>query len=553
MKSSMAYRIAAALAGLAGVVALAAYPKDKDGKPAPAPLFDQLGSYERDVSTKDPLAQRYFNQGMMFLWGFNHHEAVRSFKAAAELDPQLAIAWWGVAFAHGPNINAPMEEGARPPALAALDQARALARHGSNWERAWIEALGARYLEKPDTDQAELNVAYAKAMQDVARRFPDDLDTAVLHADAVMNTMAWDYWLADRTTPKPETREIIAALEAVLAQDPHHPGANHALIHLVEAGPEPAQGLASAERLRFYAPDAGHLVHMPSHIFMRTGMYQEAALANERAAKADRAYITSCQVQGFYPGMYYPHNEHFLWWAYTFQGRKADSVEKAGKIVALASSPICGTPVAEKQRFTHLSLLTAVRFGDAEAILAATEPPEAEPLDRVMWHWARATAYSARGDAAAATREANATREIAGGEAVAAMDNVYLPAIKIAGIAARLAEGRAALARGETEAGLGALREAVALEDAMPYMEPAFWFYPTRHTLGAALLGLGRADEAAAVFREDLKVWPENGWALHGLALALEKQGDAPGAAAARKRFEQAWQQADVAPTLAMY
>lgn len=542
-----------AVAGLAGLVAVASYPDGENEERLPAPLFDRLGSYERRVSTREPRAQRYFNQGMMFLWGFNHNEAVRSFTAAATVDPKLAMAWWGVAFAHGPNINAPMEDGARSPALVALEKARALARHGSEWERAWIEALEKRYSEDKDADQAELNLGYAKAMGEVARRFPEDLDAAALHADAVMNTMAWDYWLEDKVTPKPETREIIEAIEAVLRKEPNHPGANHALIHLVEAGPEPARALPSAERLKFYAPDAGHLVHMPSHIFMRTGMYQEAALANERAAKADRAYIAACQVQGFYPGMYYPHNEHFLWWAYTFQGRKAESLEKAAEIVALASSPMCGTPVAEKQRFTHLALLTAVRFADWEAILASAQPPAEEALDRVMWHWARATAYSARGDAEASSREAKAARELADGGAVAAMDNVYLPAINIAGIAAHLAEVRAALARGETEAGVAALHEAVALEDAMPYMEPAFWFYPTRHTLGAVLLELGRAAEAAEVFRADLRVWPENGWALNGLALALEKQGSAVEATAVRKRFAEAWRYADVAPALAMY
>ncbi|HYD85611.1 MAG TPA: hypothetical protein VEA63_16200, partial [Opitutus sp.] len=349
------------------------------------------------------------------------------------------------------------------------------------------------------------------------------------------------------------TREIIALIERVLKERPDHPGANHALIHLVEAGPEPARGLASAEQLKFYAPDAGHLVHMPSHIFMRTGLYHEAALANERAAKADRGYITECQIQGFYPGMYYPHNEHFLWWAFTFEGRRAEAFAKAGEIVTLANSPMCGTPIAEKPRFTHLRLLTAVRFADWDSILAEAEPAKEEALDRVMWHWARATALAALGDAEKADHEAAAARALADGEGVKAMDNAYLPAIKIAGIAAQLAEGRAALARGEAESALTALRAAVALEDAMPYMEPAFWFYPTRHTLGAALLSLDRADEAATVFRDDLRYWPDNGWALNGLALALEKQGDKEAAAKTRRRFEKAWQHADVQPTLAMY
>ncbi|MEO7600124.1 MAG: hypothetical protein ABIV50_14405, partial [Opitutus sp.] len=399
----------------------------------------------------------------------------------------------------------------------------------------------------------QLNAAYATAMGELARQYPKDLDAATLHADAVMNTMAWDYWLADKVTPKAETREIIAAIEAILKKNPDHPGANHALIHLVEAGPQPATALASAEKLKFYAPDAGHLVHMPSHIFMRTGFYHEAALANERAANADLAYIAECRAQGFYPGMYYPHNQHFLWWAYTFEGRRAEAYAKSAEIVKLANSPMCGTPVAEKQRFTHLHLLTAVRFGDWKSILAAAEPPVGEALDRVMWHWARATAYSANAESEAAAREASAARALAKGEAVAAMDNPYLPAIKIADLAAHLAEARAALARRATEDALTSLRAAVAVEDAMPYMEPAFWFYPTRHTLGAVLLSAGRADEAADVFRSDLRYWPKSGWSLHGLALALEKKGDAKEAAAVRKEFDAAWKYADVQPSLAMY
>lgn len=518
-----------------------------------APLFDRLGPYTKPVSTRDPLAQRYFDQGMMFLWGFNHREAIRSFTAAATRDAGLAMAWWGVAFAHGPNINAPMEDGALPPAQAALHKARSLARRAAPWERDYIEALGTRYAERPGVDQNQLNAAYAEAMRAVAQRYPRDLDAAVLYADAVMNTMAWDYWQADKVTPKPATREIVELVEAVLRQDPQHPGANHALIHLLEAGPSPGRALASAEALKSYAPDAGHLVHMPSHIFMRTGRYHAAALANERAAESDRAYIAACRVQGFYPGMYYPHNEHFLWWAYTFEGRQADARAKAAAIIGLATSPLCGTPVAEKPRFTHLHLLTAVRFGDGDAILTAPEPAAAEALDRVMWHWARATALAQRGDAHGAGREAKAARELAGGPAVAAMDNAYLPAVKIAEIAALLAEGRAAFARRDTKEAVRAFRAAVELEDRIPYMEPAFWFYPTRHTLGATLLAAGRTAEAIEVFRADLRIWPENGWSLHGLVRALEQQGDTAELPAVRAQFEAAWRHADIRPNLAHY
>lgn len=526
---------------------------EPDRTTGPAPLFKRLGDYTKKVSTRNPLAQDYFDQGMMFIWGFNHIEAIRSFEAAATIDPNLAIAWWGVSFAHGPNINALMEDDAVPPALVALEKARALASNASSWERDFIDALATRYSTSPGSSQEQLNANYARAMAEVAGTHPNDRDAAVLHVDAVMNTMAWDYWLPDRTTPKPETQNILNILDRVLKADPDHPGANHALIHLVEAGPDPARGLRSAERLKFYAPDAGHLVHMPSHIFMRTGFYQEAVLANERAAQSDRNYIAACQAQGFYPGMYYPHNEHFLWWAFTFQGRRDEAFAKAREIVRLANSPMCGTPIAEKPRFTHLNLLTAVRFGDWDAISEEGEPPVEEPLDRVMWHWARATMFAAQLDADAAMREAGAARELAGGGAIAAMDNPYLPAIQIAQIAANLAEGRALTARRETDRAIEAFRAAVAIEDSMPYMEPAFWFYPTRQTLGAALVSTGQPAKAAEVFREDLRIWPENGWSLHGLALALEKLGETAEAGVVRARFRGAWGHADVQPGLAMY
>jgi tetratricopeptide (TPR) repeat protein len=251
--------------------------------------------------------------------------------------------------------------------------------------------------------------------------------------------------------------------------------------------------------------------------------------------------------------MYYPHNEHFLWWAYTFEGRSKEAFGKARRLVQLTASPMCGSPLAEKPRFTHLHLLTAVRFGDWRAIENAPEPPAAEALDRVMWHWARATMWAARSRPEMAASEAVAARELAKSDALAAMDNAYLPAIKIAEIAAHLAEGRALLARRATDEALTAFRAAVELEDAMPYMEPAFWFYPTRQTLGAVLLAAGRAAEAAVVFREDLRAWPDNGWSLHGLALALEKQGEAAAAATLRTRFRAVWARADIQPSLAMY
>ncbi len=521
-----------------------------DRRSGPAPLFSGLGDYEKPVSTDSELAQRYFNQGMMFVYGFNHKEAIRSFEAAATVDPKLAIAWWGASFAHGPNINAAMESDAVSPAIEALRKAQSLAEGASDWERGYIEALAERYSDNPDADQTALNTKYAEAMRKLSKAYPDDLDAATLFADSMMNTMAWDYWLADKKTPKPATMEVMTLLESVIERSPDHPGANHALIHIVEAGPEPQRGLHSAESLRFYAPDAGHLVHMPAHIFMRVGQYHEAVLANERAAESDWKYISQCNAQGFYPGLYYPHNEHFLWWALTFEGQQKYAMEKATEIAELAGSPICGIPVLEKPRFTHLPLITAVRFSDWAHVMDTPEPEESEALDRVMWHWARATAYAGMEDSDGAVYHAKATREIANSQAVADMENVSLPTTVIARIAANLAEGRAHAAFGDNFEAIVSYERAVDAEDSMPYMEPAFWFYPTRQTLGAALLAVGRSEEAEMSFREDLVVWPLNGWSLYGLAASLDEQGRKDEAAVVQSEFDEAWQYADTMPEL---
>jgi tetratricopeptide (TPR) repeat protein len=538
------------------IVALSVHANPPDAA-RPAPLFDGLGSHSHPVSTQNALAQRYFDQGLMFLYGFNHYEAIRSFEAAAALDPECAMAWWGVAFAHGPNINAPMESTAVPPAWIALERARSSAPRATPRERAYIEALTTRYAEDPAKgagDRAELDHAYAEAMRKVATQFPDDLDARTLFADAVMNTMAWDYWLPDRITPKPATLEISRVIEDVLARDPDHPGANHAYIHLIEAGPEPWRALPSADRLQTLAPSAGHLVHMPAHIYIRTGRYDAAVETNRRAVIADRGYIAQCQAQGFYPGMYYPHNLHFIWYALSFTGQAEDCIAAAQQVVAFATSPLCGTEVAEKPRFMHLPLLAQVRFGRWSDILATNAPDgETTPLDHAMWHYARTLAFAAQGDGAAATRESAALDEIIQSGKIAALDNPYLPASGIAEIAQHVAAAKAAGARGDVTQQLARLRQAVAAEQALPYMEPAFWYYPTRQSLAAALLAHGQAKEAESVFRDDLREFPRNGWSLHGLAAALQAQDRADEAQLVSREAATAWARADSKPDLQWY
>lgn len=513
----------------------------------PAPLFEELGGHVHTISTRSAEAQRYFSQGLMLLYNFNHQEAIRSFRAAAALDPDCAMAHWGEAFAYGPHINAPMAEASIPLAWAALQEAVKRKEHASPSEQAYIDALTKRYAA-PDSPQerASLDQAFADAMRTVADAYPDDHDAAVCYVDAVMNTMPWDYWQPGKQQPKPVIADAIRRIEAVLARVADHPGANHLYIHLVEAGPEPARGLPSAARLRRYAPAAGHLVHMPSHIFVRVGQYQDAVEANEEAAKADRRYIAACQVQGFYPGAYYPHNLHFLWFAKLFQGRAEESLEAAKQVAAYALSPLCGTTVVEKPRFTWLPLVTQLRFGRWDDVLAASEPPETQPYDRAIWHYARARAFAAKGDAAAAAAEANLLEKLADSEGVKSVDNPAFPATPTLAVARHIAQASVAAARGEHERRIERLRQAVEAEHALPYMEPSFWWYPTRQTLAAALLELGRAAEAEREFRADLAEFPRNGWSLFGLSAALRAQQKSEAATLVEREFAAAWDKSDV-------
>ncbi|MBL9203877.1 MAG: hypothetical protein JNN01_02230 [Opitutaceae bacterium] len=514
----------------------------------PAPLFDQLGSHHHPITTRSQEAQRYFDQGLLLLFNFNHKEAIRSFQAVAALDPDCAMAHWGEAFAHGPHINAPMFDEAIAPAWAALQAALALRSKASPREQAYIDALAKRYVApgRPH-DRAALNQAFADAMKAVVDAHPDDADATVLFVDAVMNTTPWDYWQSNRTDPKPVIADALRRIDRVLARQPDHPGANHLNIHLVEAGPDPARGLPSASRLRRYAPAAGHLVHMPSHIYIRVGQYQDAVESNLEAARADRQYISACRVQGFYPGVYYPHNLHFLWFAHLFQGQAQASLEAANQVASYALSPLCGTPVFEKPRFTWLPLVTQLRFGRWDAVLDQVEPPADQPFDRAIWRYARARAYAARSDAAAAQRELEALEKLAESAEVKAVDNPAFPASPTLQVARHLARASVAQAKGDRATQIAQLREAVAAEHALPYMEPSFWWYPTRQTLAAALAQAGRWAEAEQEFRLDLEEFPRNGWSLFGLLHCLRSQKKDDAAAMVETEFKRAWSHSDVA------
>lgn len=529
-------------------VALPALSQNAASEKLPGPLFDGLGDLQHPVTVKSKQAQRYFDQGMRLVFGFNHKEAIRSFRSAAHLDPQCAMAYWGIAYAYGPHVNKPMDGSDTTNAWAALQLAVAAKAGATEKEHAYITALEKRYQAAHQNDRLALDQAFAAAMRDLAKQYPDDLDAQVIFAESLMNTMPWDYWTRDRT-PKPETEEILAALRFVMSRYPAHPGANHFYIHAVEAGPSPEVGLPAADRLRDTITSAGHLVHMPSHIYMRVGQYADAVTANERAVKADRDYIRTCRALGFYPGVYYPHNIHFLWWAQLFEGRSKDAVRTADQAAAYALDNYCGPSKAvEAPRLRHLPWLTLSRFGRWDEILAVSQPPNTNDflVDRALWHFARGLAFAAKKDAAAAEREQQALAAIVSSDAAKAVNSPIFPATDMMTVSSHWLAGKVAGAKGDTRAMVEHLERAVAAEDAIPYMEPSFWPVPVRPTLGAALLEAGDAAKAEAVFREDLRRWPRHAWSLFGLEQALRQQGKAQSADLVQREFNAAWKRADV-------
>lgn len=545
--------VAACLATLASTPAARGNTQPPADLAQPAPLFDNLGRHTHPITTRHPQAQRYFNQGMVLLYGFNHDEAIRAFHAAASLDPKTPMPHWGIAYAHGPNINRPMDDTAVPKAWAALQQAKSLAANGNPREQAYIAALEHRYAQQPPQDRAPLDRAYAEAMRELMRRFPDDLDAATLFAEAVLDTMPWDYWQPDRR-PKPATQEAIAVIRNVLRRDPDHPGALHFFIHLIEPGPTPEDALAAADRLRALNLGAAHLVHMPSHIYLRTGQYADAIEVNRLAAAMDKQYIRDCRAQGFYPAAYYPHNLHFLWFAQMMVGASRDSLATAREIMKLEQDVRCGpSALVEAPRFRHLALITHARFGQWAELAAEPEPARDQPLDRAAWHYTRAVADLATRKVDSAAAHLQQLSNLAASDSLKALDNPALPATSIVGVAQRLLAGRLALARGETSRGIDHLRAAVQLEDEIPYMEPPYWHAPVRQTLGAALLAADHAVDAEAVFRADLERNPRNAWSLFGLIRSLRDQGRTEAAEAVEREFKGTWIAADTRPDLAWY
>jgi tetratricopeptide (TPR) repeat protein len=515
----------------------------------PATLATGLGDIYHPVSTKNPEAQKFFDQGLAYLFGFNHEEAVRSFTQAAKLDPELAMAYWGSALALGSNYNLQAEGPSLLRAYTNLQKAVELAPKASAPERAYIEALSKRYSNDLRTDANKLASDYRFAMKELVRRYPDDLDAATLYAESMMNLRPWKLWTADGK-PAEDTLEIVAVLENVLKRNPNHSGANHYYIHAVEASPDVRRAYESAARLGKIAPKAGHLVHMPSHIYIRTGDYAEAAQSNADAIVADRDYITQTGAQGVYTMMYYNHNIHFLAAANAMKGRYEDSLKSARELEANVKPHLKDMPMLEM--FMPYVTVTKIRFGRWDDILKTEKPDIQLKITTVYWHFARGLAFTGTGQLSNADTE---LKELQGLSKTVPADAPIgnSLAVDVLKVAELTLSGKITFARGEKVKGIDLLRQAVSAEDRVGYNEPPDWDLPVREVLGGVLLLNGQAAEADKVFRaeiEKIEKHPRNGRALFGLAESLSQQGQTSSAQMVQREFEHAWANADVKLTV---
>ena len=505
------------------------------------PLWDGLGAVSYKITTSNPAAQTYFDQGLRLTYAFNHGEAQRAFRKAQKLDPECAMCFWGEALVLGPNINLPMQGEALAPAFAAAQQARTLAANASPREQALIAALSARYAEDPKADRTALDAAYAAAMGKVAAEFPEDNEIAVLYAESVMDVSPWNYWQPGGREPNPQSVAIVPTLERVLARDPNHPGAIHYYIHAVEASDRPERAEPHADRLRGAIPGAGHLVHMPSHIYYRVGRYLDALSDNKTAVAVDEKYLAATGApMGVYRLGYYPHNVHFVIASAQMAGDGPVVIAAAEKLRGLIPDEIARgiamtQPVKAAPYFAH------AQFSAPDAILALPDPGDAIPYEKAMWHYARGVAHVARHDLAAADAETNAIEALERTADFSLLDKSGVPAHDALKLARAMVQGRVAQAQGDTKTAIERFEQAAALQDGLPYMEPPYWYYPVRQTLAAALLQAGRLDEAEDQFRRALKRAPNNGWSYYGLSELYRARGDADAVRKAEAELAKTW------------
>ncbi|MCC5606486.1 hypothetical protein LC612_06700 [Nostoc sp. CHAB 5834] len=503
----------------------------------PYTLISGVGTIHHPVSTSNPQAQEFFDQGLNLIYAFNHDEAVRSFQHAAKLDPHLAIAYWGIALALGPNINLAIDPNRELAAYQAVQQALALSTQASAEERDYITALAKRYSQDPNADLYQLALYYAKAMATLVKRYPDDLDAATLYAESLMDLHPWQHWTKDGK-PQPDTEEIVGILESVLKRNPNHTGANHYYIHAVEASLSPERALMSAKRLATLAPTAGHLVHMPSHIYFRVGDYEGAMQANKQAIAQDDIYIKKYQVQGSYPMMYYNHNIHFLMVASSMAGKYKDALQAAETLVANATAIDPYAPMLEG--FLGSKMLIQTRFSDWNGILKTPAPDAKLPTTTALWHFARGMAEAATGKLEDAASESQALLAAKQGISTEATIG-FSPASRILDIASKVLNAKIAREKHDYESAILLLKKAVALEDTLDYVEPPDWYFPTRESLGSVLLAKGDYAQAEKVFRADLEKYPHNGLSLFGLQASLQALGKEQAAQLVKTELETAW------------
>ena len=506
-------------------------------------LYNDLGTLHFKVSTRNRKAQAFFDQGLVLSFGFNHAEAQRAFREAQKLDPACAMCFWGEALVLGPNINVPMMPEANAPALAALERAAKLAPGASAKETALIDALGKRYASGASgasADRAPLDASYADAMKSVAARYPADDTVRTLYAEAVMDTQPWDYWEAAGAKPKGRAQEIVSALETVLRRNPRHPGAMHLYIHAMEASTHPEKALPYANRLGALVPGAGHLVHMPAHIYYRIGMYRESLETNKRAMAVDERYFASSPSDPLYKSAYYPHNIHFVMVSAQMGGDPATAIDAGAKLDA-AVSPEVAKMFAILQPVKAAPYMTHAQFSDSATILRLAAPDKDLLLVEAMYHYARAVAYASMRDEAGAKAEIDALAAMEANEDFKAFVPWGVPAKEIVQTARFVALGRLADAKGDLEGAARAYEDAIFVEDSLAYMEPPYWYYPVRQSLGAVRLRQGRLEDAEKAFRESLARVRNNGWALAGLAETYRRKGDAKGERSARAALARTW------------
>jgi tetratricopeptide (TPR) repeat protein len=510
------------------------------------PLYDNLGDLSHKVTTASPAAQQYFDQGLRLSYAFNHDEAIASYTAATREDSTCAMCWWGIAYAMGPNINAPMDTAVYRPAYAAIRKAVTLSPKATPYERDMIQAMATRYGPEPVASRAPLDSAYAKAMKTVAKKYPDDPEAQTLYAEALMDLTPWNYWDGRGTKPRAGTLETVATLERTIARTPNHAGACHFYIHIVEASTTPARAVPCADRLAKLMPGAGHLVHMPSHIYMRTGRYDLVADHNHEAVAEDQSFIQDRKPAGFYKYTYYPHNWHMLWAGLIQLGRGAEAIEASRELVKVVPVDVVAT-VPPLEYFFPAPYWSLVRFGKYDEMLAEPAPTASLKYTTGMWRYGRGLALAAQGKTAEAQAELDSVVAITAATPKDAPAGINMQK-NLLSLAERHLAGRLALAKGDTAAAIKALEQAIPMEDGLLYDEPPAWYHPIRQDLAGVHLAMGHPAVAEKLYREDLVHYPNNGWSLYGLARSLEAQKKTAEAGKVDAQYKKIWDKADVKP-----